>query len=89
VIIVPIGAIETVEYDRETEATNVGTSVNRVVRITATGDRGEPVAVTIDDLGAMPAPHLVRAIETWRTGVDPDLLAHASTAGTATRRPTP
>lgn len=85
-IIVPIDSIASVQQDRETEAAAAGAASSRVVRVQAAAEGGEPVSVTIDDLGAMPAQHLVRAIETWRTGVAPELLAAAETAGTATRR---
>jgi len=87
VVVVPIDAIDDVQMGRDSDRTASGTTTSRVVRIVATDNRGEMVSVTIDDLGAMPAPHLVRAIETWRTGgVDPDLLAAAPTAGTAINR---
>lgn len=86
VIIVPIEAIESVTVGRESEPSPAGTSTSRVVRITALGNGGERVSVTIDDLGAMPAPHLVRTLDTWRTGVEPELLAAAPTAGSAAPR---
>lgn len=86
-IIVPIDSIESVHVGKDSEPTPSGTSTSRVVRVTANGDGGELVSVIIDDLGAMPAPHLVRTLETWRTGgVDPELLAAAPTAGTAVNR---
>lgn len=85
-VVVPIGSITSVQQDREAEANVARAASSRVVRVRAVAAGGEPVSVTIDDLGAMPAQHLVRAIETWRTGVAPELLAAAETAGASTRR---
>jgi hypothetical protein len=71
VVIVPIDAIESVHQAREPgpptgpdgERTERG---ERLVTIRAVDERGAPVNVVVDDLGAMPAPHLVRVIESWR-----------------------
>ena len=86
VIVVPVASIDSISSGRETESTAAGIATGRVVRVGATSTSGDSVAITIDDLGAMPAPHLVRTLETWRTGVEPELLAAASTAGTSSKR---
>jgi hypothetical protein len=86
VVIVPVGAIRSVEAERDGQPVAGAGASGRVVGITAVGDDGDLVRIIVDDLGAMPAPHFVRTIETWRTGVEPELLSHADTAGRASRR---
>jgi hypothetical protein len=65
VVIVAVDAIESVGHSRSRDEG----SAERVVVVRATDGDGAPVNVVIDDLGAMPAPHLARTIDGWRTGV--------------------
>jgi hypothetical protein len=65
VVIVAVDAIESVGHSRSRGGDEH--SAERVVVVRATDDGGAPVNVVIDDLGAMPAPHLARTIDAWRT----------------------
>jgi hypothetical protein len=87
VVIVARSAIEAVEQRRDETVEPVGAPTGeRVVSIRAVDEDGSLVNVIVDDLGAMPAPHLVRTIEGWRTGLAPSAVTRDSSV-TADRSP--